>query len=95
MAAVRHGGDRQQLHEQIRQHSHAVTSKIKAGGSNDLIERLQNDPAFRSIDFSKALDPRAYVGRAPEQVEEFLHEHVEPALKSYSGGSLLSAEIPV
>ena len=95
MAAVRKGGDRQQLHERIRQHSHAVTAQIKAGGENDLIQRLQADAAFQNVDFSQVLKPKAYVGRAPEQVTEFLSEEVEPVLKRFTGRKTLSAEISV
>jgi adenylosuccinate lyase len=93
MAGVRHGGDRQELHERIRQHSHAVTARIKEGGGNDLIERLKSDPAFAKIDLSAALKPELYVGRSPQQVDEFLREHVEPALVAYAGGEKLSADV--
>lgn len=80
MAAVQQGGDRQELHERIRQHSHAVTAKIKEGGSNDLIERLRQDPAFNNLNFDDILNPVAYVGRSAQQVEEFLAEEVDPAI---------------
>jgi adenylosuccinate lyase len=73
MAAVALGGDRQHLHERIRQHSHAVTQALKTGAvKNDLIERLQKDPAFVGVDFSTLTDQGAYTGRAAEQVTEFL-----------------------
>jgi adenylosuccinate lyase len=73
MAAVAKGGDRQSLHEIIRRHSHAASTKIKTDGSeNDLEKRLMAEPAFKDIDFAAALDPVRYVGRAPEQVQEFL-----------------------
>ncbi len=84
MAAVAHGGDRQSLHERIRQHSMAVTAQLKTtGGKNDLIERLQADPAFASVGFAHVLQSRAFVGRAPEQVDEFLSQEVEPMRKRY------------
>lgn len=95
MAAVRQGGDRQELHEHIRQHSHNVTARIKAGESNDLIARLKQDPAFRDIDLGDILQPSAYVGRSPQQVDEFLNEDVEPILARYRGGEGLSSEISV
>ncbi len=95
MAAVRQGGDRQQLHERLRQHSHAVTARIKEGGANDLIERLKADPAFVKIDFDDALRPERYVGRAPQQVDEFLREHVEPVLARYAGREQFSTSVNV
>jgi adenylosuccinate lyase len=50
------------------------------GRPNDLIDRLAGDPAFSGIDLGSALDPQRYVGRAPEQVETFVRDHVEPLL---------------
>jgi adenylosuccinate lyase len=79
MAAVKAGGNRQKLHEKIRQHSHAATEQIKKfGKSNDLIDRLKTDVAFRKVDFKKVLYPKSYVGRAPQQVDEFLKDIVTP-----------------
>lgn len=79
MAAVKAGGDRQDLHERIRQHSLAAAGRLKQGADdNDLIARLANDPAFQSADFSEATDPARFVGRSPEQVAEFLERVVEP-----------------
>lgn len=80
MAAVeRGGGDRQTLHEKIRQHSQAAALVVKQhGGENDLLERLRHDAAFNAVDFSEALKPEKYVGRAPQQVDEFLAEIVAP-----------------
>ncbi len=81
--SVRGGGDRQVVHERIRQHSVAAARAVKdGGGPNDLIERLAGDPAFGvSVDdLQSALDPERYVGRAPEQVDEFLAEVIEPLL---------------
>jgi adenylosuccinate lyase len=81
MAAVRAGGDRQELHEKIRRHSLAAGDLVKrTGAPNDLIDRLQNDPAFARVDFAAVLDPRDYVGRAPEQVDEFLAAEIDPIL---------------
>jgi adenylosuccinate lyase len=79
MAAVTAGGDRQDLHERIRQHSQAAAAVVKGeGGSNDLLARLATDDAFQGIDLEAALDPAGLVGRAPEQVDEFLAEVIEP-----------------
>jgi adenylosuccinate lyase len=84
MAAVATGGDRQVLHERIRHHSQAVAAHLKAGGStNDLLERLQADPAFARVDFAKVLDQRNFVGRAPQQVEEFIEQELGPLRQRY------------
>jgi adenylosuccinate lyase len=84
MAAVAAGGDRQELHERIRQHSLAVAERMKAGAANDLIGRLRQDLAFARVDFARVVDPRAFVGRAPEQVDDFLREVVEPIRARYT-----------
>ncbi|MEY3459276.1 MAG: Adenylosuccinate lyase [Planctomycetota bacterium] len=85
MAGVQAGGDRQELHEIIRSHSQAAAEQVKREGRpNDLIERLQADPAFRSIDLNGTLDAAKYIGRAPEQVDALLADHVEPMRKKYS-----------
>src|SRR5262249_42727364 len=73
MAAVAAGADRQEVHELIRKHSHAATADLKTGSSaNDLLPRLRGDPALRDLNFDAITDPRALVGRAPEQVLEFI-----------------------
>ena len=85
MAAVEAGGDRQELHELIRQHSQAAAAVVKQeGGDNDLIARLQNDPAFKAVDVNAELEPHLYVGRAPEQVDEFIVEQIEPIRKKHA-----------
>tara|TARA_R110002126_G_scaffold34937_3_gene107895 strand:- start:1135 stop:2565 length:1431 start_codon:yes stop_codon:yes gene_type:complete len=86
MAAVKQGGDRQDLHERIRVHSHEAASVIKSGGENDLVARLKSDPAFASIagNLDQLLDGKLYVGRAPEQVLEFLEAEVKPVLERYA-----------
>ncbi|MEO6807537.1 MAG: adenylosuccinate lyase [Isosphaeraceae bacterium] len=84
MAAVQGGGDRQDLHERIRTHSLAAAHRIKVEGSdNDLIDRLQADPAFGAVNLEALLDPRQFVGRAPEQVDEFIANDVEPIRQRY------------
>lgn len=81
MAAVAAGGDRQELHELIRQHSQAAGAVVKNEGKpNDLLERLSGDKAFVGVDLDSALDASQFVGRAPEQVDEFITEVVEPIL---------------
>jgi adenylosuccinate lyase len=84
MAAVAQGKDRQLLHERIRIHSLAVTAALKGGaGANDLLDRLRSDPAFAGVDFEPLLDERQFVGRAPEQVDEFVATEVRPILQRY------------
>ncbi|MCA9049150.1 MAG: hypothetical protein KDA89_10510 [Planctomycetaceae bacterium] len=85
MRAVELGGDRQDLHERIRVHSQAAAAEVKQNGNaNDLIQRLQNDPAFSAVDLQGTLDARRYIGRAPEQVDMFLSEHIRPLRHEYA-----------
>jgi adenylosuccinate lyase len=88
--SVRAGGDRQEAHEIIRQHSIAAARAVKdEGGANDMLERLAADKRFNvSIeDMRSVMDPNRFVGRAPQQVKEFLAEVVEPILaRSKSSG---------
>ena len=84
MRAVRAGGDRQDAHERIRTHSIAAARAVKEGAArNDLLDRLANDREWKVplAEMQAALDPRAFVGRAPEQVDDFLAEIVEPLLE--------------
>lgn len=95
MAAVTAGGDRQELHEAIRKHSQAAAQKVKTqAAENDLLDRLRHDPAFSGIDIDALTDASHFVGRAPEQVDDFIAEHVEPIRRRYTGHSL-SAEVRV
>jgi len=85
MRGVKAGGDRQALHEVIRAHSLAVARDLdERGGSNDLLERLAADPAFTRLKVAARrddLDPAAFVGRAPRQVDEFLDEVIPVVLE--------------
>jgi adenylosuccinate lyase len=84
MAAVKAGGNRQELHEKIRLHSHAAAAQVKMlGKSNDLVGRLKADIAFAMIDFERVLNPDAYIGRAPQQVDEFIRDIVTPIRRKY------------
>ncbi|MBR6373738.1 MAG: adenylosuccinate lyase [Victivallales bacterium] len=97
MDAVKAGGDRQELHERIRVHSQAAAQRVKAeGGDNDLLQRLKGDPAFAAIasELGDSLDASRYVGRAPQQVREFLAENVRPLLAK-AGTSVVNAELRV
>ena len=83
MHVVSGGGDRQYLHERIRQHSIAAAQRMKEEGEAlDLLERIAGDESFGlSLDnLQKLSDPRKFIGRAPEQVARFLDEEVEPLL---------------
>jgi adenylosuccinate lyase len=85
MAAVRAGGDRQDLHERIRTHSLAARARLQDGGDDDLMARLSQDAAFARVDLRAELDSRRFVGRAPEQVASFLAAEVEPIRRRYPG----------
>jgi adenylosuccinate lyase len=96
MAAVAAGGDRQDLHERIRRHSQAAAAMVKQQGvPNDLLERLGADPAFAAVDLDAALDPRKFIGRAPEQVDEFLREVIAPIRAAYPEALALRADVQV
>ena len=96
MAAVKAGGNRQSLHEKIRVHSHAAAEQVKKfGKANDLIERLKSDSAFVKVDFRKVLNAGDYIGRAPEQVNDFISEVVKPAVRKYRGKLNKKTELKV
>ena len=81
------GGDRQALHEAIRQHSVAAGKAVKLGGGrNDLLERILNDPIFGLTrdELQKLVDPHAFTGMAVHQTETFLREQVAPVLNKYA-----------
>jgi adenylosuccinate lyase len=83
MAFVRRGGDRQEAHEVIRTHAMEAARMVKEEGlDNDLIDRIRADAFFASVhtDLDEILDPTTFVGRAPEQVAEFVDALVRPAL---------------
>ena len=84
MAAVKAGGNRQEIHEKIRLHSRAAAAQVKKfGRPNDLINRLKADIAFRKVNFEKVLKPINYVGRAPQQVDEFIRGIITPIRRKY------------
>src|SRR5438132_389333 len=96
---VKAGGDRQELHEVIRGHSLAVAQAVaETGAANDLLERLARDPAFRRLGMRAAPDerePATYVGRAPQQVDEFLDEVVPPVLRQIEAAAPAAAAAEV
>ncbi len=98
MDAVKRGGDRQELHERIRVHSMEAGRVIKQeGGENPLLELIAADPAFGiSLEDLKALiRPENFVGRAPQQVDDFLREDVVPILEKYKDDGEVTAEVNV
>ena len=88
MDAVVRGGDRQELHERIRVLSQEAGRNVKdLGLSNNLIDLIAADPAFGMTkeELTAHLEPSRYIGRCPEQVEEFLTQEVQPVLEKYAG----------
>ena len=95
MEAVKRGGDRQALHEAIREHSMAAGRMVKEEGrANDLLERIAGDARFGLdvADIEKLLNPADYIGRCPEQVEAFIANEVRPILDAVEavGGAALT-----
>lgn len=99
MYCVKHkGGDRQALHEAIRQHSVKAAEQVKLyGKENDLLERIKADPAFdlSREELSQLTDPSTFTGMAEHQCEKFLKEQVRPVLEKYGDSLGVSAEINV
>lgn len=83
MKAVEKGGNRQELHEQLRVYSQETAEAVREGGVNDLVDKIAQDPVFgvTKAEIEELLVPEMYVGRAPEQVEEFLKNCVNPVLE--------------
>ena len=98
MDAVKAGGDRQELHERIRELSMEAGRNVKVEGKdNNLLELIAADPSFNLSleELTKTMDPMRYVGRAPEQVEEFLNEVIRPILEENRDCLGMKAEINV
>lgn len=98
MDAVKNGGDRQELHERIRELSMEAAAVVKQeGGKNDLMERIAKEPMFGMSleDLQKILDPKNFVGRAPQQVEEYITEQVMPVLDKNKDSLIDDAELTV
>ena len=98
MECVKNGGDRQELHERIRVHSMEAGRNVKVEGKdNDLIERIINDKYF-NLDKERLLeilDPKNFIGFAPEQAEEFINIEVKPILEKYSNRLGMKATLKV
>ena len=98
MDAVKAGGDRQELHELIRQHSMAAGRVVKEEGKpNDLIDRIAQDPKFGMTkeQILSIMKPENFVGRSPEQTVEFITEYVQPVLDENKDILGMKAEINV
>lgn len=96
MAGVAAGGDRQDLHERIRQHSQSAAAQVKQEGRpNDLLARLASDPAFAGIDVSNLLASESHTGRARQQVDEFLRDVLAPWRAKLDATRVASAKIRV
>ena len=96
MSAVKRGGNRQELHEQIRMHSMAAGKRIKEEGlENDLIDRIAADPMFGLTreEIMAELEPSHYIGRSPAQVDDFLQNEVQPRIKPYLADANIQVEI--
>ena len=92
-SGVKAGGDRQELHEAIRVHSMDAGAVVKGEGKpNDLMERIAKDPIFKAVHdkLDTMIDPILFVGRAPQQVDEFLEDEIKPILETHK--SLLAVE---
>mgnify|MGYP001661986200 FL=1 len=98
MESVKRGGDRQELHERIREHSMAAAQRVKGEGlDNDLIERIINDSTFNlsKEEILGIIDPKKFVGRAPSQVVEFIGEYVDPIIEANKEAIEVHSEINV
>lgn len=98
MEGVRKGGDRQKLHELIREHSMEASKRVKLEGlENDLMQRIQNDARFglTKEELKHTLNPKHYIGRAPQQVEEFMEEEINPIVHLYESDEYKQSDITV
>ena len=98
MEGVRKGGDRQKLHELIREHSMEASKRVKLEGlENDLMQRIQNDARFglTKEELKLTLNPKHYIGRAPNQVEEFIEEEINPIVHLYESDEYKQSDITV
>ena len=98
MDAVKAGGDRQELHERIREHSMAAARRVKEEGeANDLLDRIASDPAF-GMDREKLeslMDAKNFIGCAEQQTEDYIREQVQPILDANQDIIGMTAEINV
>ena len=98
MEGVRKGGDRQELHELIREHSMEASKRVKLEGlDNDLISRILGDERFglSEEELKSTLNPENYIGRAPQQVEEFMKEEIDPLIHLFESDDFHKSDITV
>ena len=98
MEGVKRGGDRQELHEAIRRHSHAAAAQVKQEGrDNDLLDRLAEDPVIDMAreELDALIDVHAFVGRAPEQVDEFVKAEIDPVLQRHADSIDAQSDVQV
>ena len=98
MQAVEKGGNRQELHERLRQHAIAAGKQVKEEGlPNDMVERIAGDPAFGLTreEIEAGFIPENFVGRAPQQVEEFLANVLQPIFARYPEALDQNADLSV
>ncbi|AQM59212.1 adenylosuccinate lyase [Clostridium baratii] len=98
MEAVKGGGDRQELHELIREHSMQAAARVKGEGlDNDLIKRIIEDDRIKlsEEEINNIINPSKFIGRAPSQVEEFISEYVKPIIDSNKEAIEIKSEINV
>lgn len=98
MEAVKKGGDRQELHERIRVHSMDAGMQVKVyGKENDLVDRIAGDEAFNMSkeEILSAMKPENFIGRAPQQTEDFVNEFVKPILEKYHDDLGVKGEVRV
>ncbi len=96
MDAVKRGGDRQELHEKIRVYSMEAGKRVKAEGKeNNLLELIAGDESFNTTleELKELMKPELYVGRAPEQTEDFVREEVAPVIENYK--ELLGVDVEI
>lgn len=98
MESVKKGGDRQELHEKIRIHSMAAAQRVKGEGlNNDLIDRIIEDESFNlsKEEIISIIDPSKFIGRAPNQVVEFINEYIDPIIEANKDALQIKSEINV
>ena len=98
MEAVKKGGDRQELHEEIRRLAQEAGRRVKTeGASNELLALIRDSGKFDldETDLLKLMEPRLYIGRAPEQVDDFIAAEVDPVLEAEKGCSDISVNLAV
>jgi adenylosuccinate lyase len=97
MEAVKNGGDRQELHEKIRKYSMEAAERVKKGLDNNLLERIAEDPEFKLTtgDLEILVDPRDFIGRSLQQVEEFISEYINPEISKHQHVPEISVSLKV